>query len=460
MQRVVSLYLPTWPTDRFRRLSGKDAPPVEKPLVMIGRHGSRRLVLALDKAAKAAGIRPGTPVSKAQALVPGLIVEDLDADGDSRALQQLAFHFLRIYAPIVAADPPDGLVLDTAGADHLHGNEALMLSGMVNRLHAAGFSARAAIADSWGAAHALARFGREAISIVPPGGQRVAVSGLPLAALRLEERIVSELKVLGFRSIGELADAPRAPLTLRFGPELVRRLSQALGEIGEPIEPVRVAELVEVRRAFPEPIAAAETIARYTQKLVAELCVALEKRGLGARRVDLVLEGLGVLQDELADAVGEGELGVGVDVHLEDAVGHGFADLFLLGARAAVEDQVQRFLRRLELLLHQVLRAFEDLRTQLHVARRIDAVHVAKRCRDREVADHREQLEGLRHVLGLGVELGVVGAVMLGADAVLLAAGDAELDLQAHAQRRHALQDAGAGREVFVDRLLGKIQHV
>lgn len=117
---------------------------------MIGRQGSRRLVQALDKAARAAGIRPGTPVSKAQALVPGLLVEDLDAAGDARALQQLAFHFLRIYAPIVAADPPDGLVLDTSGADHLHGNEALMLSSMLNRLHAAGFAARAAIADSWG----------------------------------------------------------------------------------------------------------------------------------------------------------------------------------------------------------------------------------------------------------------------------------------------------------------------
>ena len=289
MQRVVSLYLPTWSTDRYRRLSGQNAPPVEKPLVMIGRQGSRRLVLALDKAAKAAGIRRGTPVSKAQALVPGLVVEDLDAAADARALQQLAFHFLRIYAPIVAADPPDGLVLDTAGADHLHGNETLMLSGMVNRLHAAGFAARAAIADSWGAAHALARFGRKEISIVSPGGQRAAISGLPMAALRLEERIVSGLKVLGFRTIGELAEAPRAPLTLRFGPEVVRRLTQAFGETGEPIEPVRIAELVEVRRAFPEPIAAAETIARYVQKLVAELCVSLEKRGLGARRVDLVL---------------------------------------------------------------------------------------------------------------------------------------------------------------------------
>lgn len=100
---------------------------------------------------------------------------------------------------------------------------------------------------------------------MPPGGQRAAISGLPLSALRLEDRIVSGLKVLGFRTIGELAEAPRAPLTLRFGPELVRRRSQAFGEIGDPIEPVRVAELVEVRRVFPEPIAAAETIARYSQ---------------------------------------------------------------------------------------------------------------------------------------------------------------------------------------------------
>lgn len=256
---------------------------------MIGRQGSRRLVLALDKAAKAAGIRPGTPVSKAQALVPGLIVENLDAEADARALQELAFHFLRIYAPIVAPDPPDGLVLDTTGADHLHGNETLMLTGMVNRLHAAGFAARAATAESWGVAYALARFGRRELSIVPKGREREAIDALPLAALRLEDDTVSGLKVLGFRSIGELAAAPRAPLVLRFGPDVARRLDQAFGQVSEPIRPVRIAELVEVRRAFAEPIAAAETIARYTQKLVTGLCAKLEKRGLGARRVDLVM---------------------------------------------------------------------------------------------------------------------------------------------------------------------------
>jgi protein ImuB len=43
-----------------------------------------------------------------------------------------------------------------------------------------------------------------------------------------------------------------------------------------------------VRRSFAEPIAAAETIARYIGKLVVQLCAALEERGLGARRLDLL----------------------------------------------------------------------------------------------------------------------------------------------------------------------------
>lgn len=63
---------------------------------------------------------------------------------------------------------------------------------------------------------------------------------------------------------------------LRFGPEPGRRLDQALGRLAEPITPVRPAELVEVRRAFAEPIGAAETIARTTAKLAVSLCAALE----------------------------------------------------------------------------------------------------------------------------------------------------------------------------------------
>src|ERR1700732_2337632 len=62
---------------------------------------------------------------------------------------RLALWGLRHYAPIVATDPPDGLVIDTTGAAHLHGGEDAMLNGVVDQLAASGVAARAAIADSW-----------------------------------------------------------------------------------------------------------------------------------------------------------------------------------------------------------------------------------------------------------------------------------------------------------------------
>ena len=133
MTRVVSLFLPTLSTDRVRRKAGDAAPPPETPLVLVGRDGRRRVVLAADAAAQAAGLRVGMPATKAQALVPGLVIQDADPAADAEALDRLALWMLQRFAPIVAADPPDGIVIDSTGADHLHGGEAAMLATLVEQ---------------------------------------------------------------------------------------------------------------------------------------------------------------------------------------------------------------------------------------------------------------------------------------------------------------------------------------
>lgn len=257
--------------------------------MLVGRDGQRRVVLAADRTALAAGLRVGMPATKAQALVDDLIVMDADPDGDAEALDRLALWAMRRYSPVVAADPPDGLVIDTTGADHLHGGEQALLTDIVTRCGSAGLAARAAIADSWGAAHALARYGTCATTIVPPGKANAEIANLPIAALRLPHDTVNGLRVLGFERIGDMMTQPRAPLTLRFGPELGRRLDQATRRVAEPIDPVRPPDVIEVRRAFGEPISAAETIGRYIARLVEQLCRELEAKGQGARRLDLLL---------------------------------------------------------------------------------------------------------------------------------------------------------------------------
>ncbi len=257
-------------------------------MVLIGRSGSRRHVAAANAAAMALGVHPGAAAARAQAIACDLTIQDADPAGDREGLANLALWALKSFSPIVAADPPDGLVIDASGATHLNGGEAAYLEHLVRSLARSGVAARAAMAGSWGTAHALARYAANPTVAVDSAASGRAIAGLPVRALRLSPDIVDGLSKVGFDVVGELEASARAPLAHRFGPELLRRLDQAYGRAEEPIEPVAAPELVQVRRAFaPEPIGAPETLARYTIKLVQALCLALEERGLGVRIADL-----------------------------------------------------------------------------------------------------------------------------------------------------------------------------
>jgi protein ImuB len=289
MRRVVSLYLPTWPTDRIRRRREQDrsvpALPRDKPLVTAARSGSRRVIACADEAARRLGLQAGQTISHAQALVPDLAVVEADTAADETGLRNLAV-WCTGYSPIVALDAPDGLFIEIAGSAHLFGGEAALLEDLVSRLDGRGIAVRAAVADTPGAAWALARCGGEAIA--PPGATAAAVAGLPVGALRIPDETAASLDRLGIRTIGEAAALPRASLVKRFGAALARRLDQALGEVPEPLAPLIPPEVITRRAVFAEPIGDADDLRRVIAHLAAELCPDLRQAGLGARRVDLL----------------------------------------------------------------------------------------------------------------------------------------------------------------------------
>ncbi len=186
------------------------------PLVTSAHDDRRLVVAAADRTALALGLYPGMPLAQAQAMVPGLTVVDAGHEGDQEALRRMAAWCLRS-APLTAAAPPDGIWIDATGCAHLHGGEQAMLADMVSRLGRAEFTACAALADTPGAAHAIARHARAHATVVPQGATMAALSGLPVAGLRLDAGTVAGLRRLGFKFIGQLADTPRAPLVRRFG---------------------------------------------------------------------------------------------------------------------------------------------------------------------------------------------------------------------------------------------------
>ncbi len=266
-------------------------PAIGTPFVTSAHDGHRRVIAAVDASARALGLRPGLPLAQAQARIPGLAVAEAEPDADAAALGRLAAWCLR-YAPLTAPDPPDGVWIDATGATHLAGGEAALLADLVGRLQWAGFAARAAIADTPGAAHAVARHGggEKIIAVVPPDGTAAALALLPIRALRLPDDIVATLHRLGLTRIGQLMAAPRAPLVRRFGASLLRRLDQALGRVFEPIVPLDPPALIGRRLAFVEPLFTAEAFAAAIARLARSVCRRLERAGLGARRMDLLFE--------------------------------------------------------------------------------------------------------------------------------------------------------------------------
>jgi protein ImuB len=289
MRRVISLYLPTWPTDRLRKLGGMPHDP-RRPLLVAARQGSRRMITAVDAQGAALGICAGMAVAHAQAMVPDLAIEEADQAADASALGRLAAWCVRQATPLAAPNPPDGVWLDVTGCTHLFGGEAGMMGFLTSRLADAEIGVRAAMAETPGAAHALARYSQEPVTIACPGGMRSLLEPLPVAALRLEDDTVQGLRRLGFETIGALMRTPRAPLSRRFGGNALRRLDQALGHAPEPIAPLSLADMPRARLGFPEPIATPDDLARATGLLVDALCEKLRRRGLGANRLDLVFQ--------------------------------------------------------------------------------------------------------------------------------------------------------------------------
>ena len=244
------------------------------------------MLTAVDEVAARRGLYAGLALTQARAMHPSLDAVPEDANADALLLEQVADWCLR-YTPLVACDAPDGLLLDITGCAHLYGGETALVADLSARLERAGLACAIAVAGSIGAVSAAARYG--AAGHHANGEERKLLTPLPLAALRLEPATVASLARVGLKCVGDIIDLPRAPLTARFGGQVVRQLDRALALEDEPLTPrLPVAPYVAEQR-FPEPIAREEDVLAVTERLAQQLKLALERRGDGARRIELTL---------------------------------------------------------------------------------------------------------------------------------------------------------------------------
>lgn len=237
---------------------------------------------------------PGQPLADARALAPGLRALEANPAADRRLLDDLADWCGR-YSPWTAsaeiAQGQAGIWLDVTGCEHLFGGPSHLIEDLLGRLRGFGFTVRAALAPTPGAAWAFARFDKAAADgmVVTPLELRARLRHLPVSALRLPPLVAEEVTRFGLGRIGDLYEFARGPLVARFGPVLARRLDQTLGRVAEPISPHRPVAPQRTRIAFAEPITTIEVAGPALQTLLDDLCRMLEARSLGARRLELAV---------------------------------------------------------------------------------------------------------------------------------------------------------------------------
>ncbi|MFM5924651.1 MAG: DUF6504 family protein [Novosphingobium sp.] len=285
-RRILSIWLPTLAIDRWQRAEGISPAPLA--LLSETAHGPR--IVAINTAARQAGVRAGTMLADARALCPDLTVAPGDPGGDRAFLEKLAVWAQR-WGPWSALDPPDGLLVDVSAVAHLFGGEAGLLEDAALQLERRGLLSGLAVAPTAGAAWALSHCGPPRAIHHPEG----SLDELPVAALRLDPATLLVLRRLGLKRVGELSGVAREALARRFrstrAPDAnpLIRLDQLLGKVPEPLLPVITVQLPLVQRRLMEPIRHRSLLDRVLADLSADMVRLLEGQARGARRLELAL---------------------------------------------------------------------------------------------------------------------------------------------------------------------------
>lgn len=281
-KRFVSIWfrhlLTDWKVIRQPSLKGR-------PFVFAEPDHGRMVITAVSSAAENSGVSEGMVVADAKVLTPDLQVFDGKPGRNLKLLKGLAEWCLR-YSPLVAVDPPDGLLLDVTGCTHLKGGEREFLKDMVIRLKGLGYDVRPGMADTIGCAWGVARCASSGL-IVPEAGHRNALMPLPPSALRLPTDLLLKLQNLGLYQISSFIHIPRAVLRRRFGKNMVLRMLQALGQEEEFLLPMKEPVPYSERLSCLEPVSTRIAIEIAVNNLLDNICKRLRNEGLGLRKATI-----------------------------------------------------------------------------------------------------------------------------------------------------------------------------
>src|SRR6185369_14042238 len=194
-ERIACLILPLFPLAARLRSEPELA---REALVVVEGNGNAARVVAANRLARGAGIKPAQTLTQARALCPKLIARPVDDEcGGGLAyldIQGIERHFGK------DGSPPE---LDLGRS-------------LANAADATALPARVGIASSKLAARIAAGLPETPV-IVPDGEEAAFLAPLPLARLAPDADLAATLERWGVRTVGDFAKLPQARIASRLG---------------------------------------------------------------------------------------------------------------------------------------------------------------------------------------------------------------------------------------------------
>ncbi len=316
--------------------------------MLIRTSSNRQSIVSCCHLAAARGVRPRQMLAQARANCPLLRVVEHEPLADRQALLAVARWCFR-FTPIVQLDLPDlpddanlahhnslhfepkaahprkqlrtrskllgfelahhtCLYLDLTGSAHLFGGADPTIRLIQSAFRRFCITCRIAPGLTPGHAHALtfqthsqiSSALSSALSPIPPHSipshrrsaqtpAATSLNHLPVAALRLNDLLLSTLHHLGVHTIGLLRALPRDKLPARLGTLALKRLDQLDGKLAEPLTPVEPFAPILIKRHWDFSVDSIDTLRPVFDDILARLTRELHRRGRGVTHALLTL---------------------------------------------------------------------------------------------------------------------------------------------------------------------------
>ncbi|GAB3751305.1 Y-family DNA polymerase [Lysobacter olei] len=262
-------------------------PAPHEPLALVTGPAQRRVLHAVNPAAKALGLRAGMGWAAAQALCTGFATVEHDPEATEH-LRQLLAAWAYGFSSQVSTDLPHAIVLEVGGSLNLFGPWSRFEARLREELRALGIRHRISVAPNPQAARVLANAGD---GLALDEDDLVAGLGrIPVERAGLDPAVATAFSRMGLRQLRQVFVLPRDGLARRFPKDLLPWLDTLRGLREAPLHHYRPPDRFDARIELEQEVESSQALLFPLRRLTADLAAFLAGRDGGVQRFVLRLE--------------------------------------------------------------------------------------------------------------------------------------------------------------------------